>query len=206
LARAFADDRENAISRGVAPLVVDLLEAVEIEHEQHDAARGAARPRDFLLEPIGEQPRNISAQRLAGADPGERAFVDAPDAGLQRSFQRGHREGGGRSRLPRRGLAGEVGELHADALEAVLGMHAVDHLAMQLRFALELHQGERREGQDHQGRDGEPGGSQARRGGQHSLQPLATVKAARAAASVASMSAGAWALDTNPASYAEGAR
>ena len=101
----------------------------------------------------------------------------------------------------------KVRHLPAQGLEAVLGVHAFDHLAMQLRLTVELKERERGEGADHDRSDREPRGRQASRGRDHGVQAArAAAKEARAAASVASMSAGPCALDTNPASYADGAR
>ena len=86
-------------------------------------------------------------------------------------------------------------------------MRAGQDLAMQLGFALQLGQRQGGEGDDDDRGHGEPrGGQAARRGQRASYRARSAPNAARAAATVASMSAGECALETKPASYAEGAR
>src|SRR3546814_6241602 len=46
---------QHAVARVMAERVVDLLEAVEVEHEQRQSARLAPGGQDALLQPIVEQ-------------------------------------------------------------------------------------------------------------------------------------------------------
>src|SRR5438128_11752677 len=103
---------------------------------------------------------------------------------------------------------GEIDDLDAHGLQAVLGMEAVDHVAMQLGLALELRERERGEGQDDDRRDRERDGRQTRgRGPAPEGHLLArSAKASFAAPTVASSSGCPCADETNPASNAEGAR
>jgi hypothetical protein len=103
---------------------------------------------------------------------------------------------------PRCARVRELAHLRAQRLEAVLHLQARDHLAVQRGLAVELEQREAGEGGDGDRRDREPAAGQALGRREHRRAQLAWTsgKAARAAANVASRSAGPWAEETKPAS------
>ena len=55
LHRAHAHLREELVARVVPPRVVHRLESIEVEHDQREAAAGAARALDLPVEAAGEE-------------------------------------------------------------------------------------------------------------------------------------------------------
>lgn len=95
----------------------------------------------------------------------------------------------------------ELVQRWAQLLQAVLCLLRAQGVAMQLRFALQVGEDQPGKRNDQEGRNREARSGQApRMPGGHAPVFHGAAKASRAAANVASSSAGPWQADTNPAS------